>query len=1087
MGLSDPTLARRALELVAELVGRDSATVERRLAELEGGQPDVAAEVRALLAAVADSVGFLAEPLAPPLPDESALPARVGPFEVVRPIAHGGSGVVVHARRTEPFRQEVAIKLMRRGLPAAERERFASERRHLAQIEHPNVARIIDGGELADGEPFLAQELVRGEPIDDHCAARELSLDARLDLFLAVLSGVAAIHAAGIVHGDLKPDNVLVDESGRPRIVDFGLSQLAGRGEALRRFTPGFASPEVVAGEPPSIATDLFALGKTLARLGAEAPDGRRLPRRFAALVRRDLSRLVEHATAVAPEDRYGSVAELAAAVRALRFRRPIPAPGRPTRRVVLRLPRTPGALAGLAIALTVTTVAAAAWAAGAVSARRESARIAEVDRLCQDLAAARDRAIAEPAQGALDPPELARAVAALERLGGPPDGSRSPARAAARGCAALGRFDLRLAHRELAPLASSPASPPLLRALFAETLADLDRLDQESLSRLYTAAERSRGAVDRLPRVAGAALVGALEAIEGDATSDPLVLARLAFARGRALEAHRLARQQAAAHPESPAAHRVEAESALYLARVSPPATAAEWLAAARAAIASGLAVAPADPRLHLLDCRWRELRLDGVNNQLSRSAVELPGLAAPCASAERLAPALTDAALAHAWLRYQMARARIDGGDDPRPDLAELDAAVGRARRLAPDDATSPLVRALAANVLLGWAPWRGHDPGAIEEEARRATAEAERLAGRTTRSLRLIAAVEAQLGALAAARGGDPAPRFAAARARYNEALARSPTDLVSLAGLGWVELWRIEQATTVEADPAAAVADVEAVAERVLSISPANALARIRRVSARLAQLAWRETAGESDVALARQIDEDLDRLEQVEPPPRALVALRLRRAEIDAARALRAGESPRRAVDAATADARRRLGAAAPDDSERLLLAELELLAGATSAAGGGGIGRALSLVAPIPESSEWFARAALGAGRAHWLAATAPATPAARRSEQLGRAAQAIRRARAANPSLASAARWEAIVDAERARAANDPETLRRALTALGATLASGRSLIAAEPFGVVVCQRSSGSDWPATLCASLEGEEPGPGAPSAR
>jgi hypothetical protein len=751
-------------------------------------------------------------------------------------------------------------------------------------------------------------------------------------------------------------------------------------------------------------------------------------------------------------------------------------------------VPRTLGALAGLALVLVGAIVAGAARVAGAVVARRESARIVEVDGLCRELVAARDRAISAPAERALDPPELVRAIAALDRFGGAPEASRSPARAAARGCAALGRFDLRTAARELAPLASDPAAPRSVRALFAETLADLDRLDQESLSRLYTAAERSRGAIDRLPRVDGAALVDALEALEGGDASDPLVLARLAFARGRGLEAHRLARQQAAAQPDSSAAHRVEAESALYLARVSAPATAADWLDAARAAIAAGLAGAAADPRLHLLDCRWRELWLDNVNNRLSPSPVELSGLAAPCATAERLAPALTDAALAHAWLRYQMARARIDAGDDPTPELAELGAAVSRARRLAPDDAAAPLVRALGANVLVGWAPWRGHDPKAIEAEARSSTAEAERLAGRTSRSLRLIAAVEAQLGALAAARGGDPAPRFAAARARYEEALTRSPTDLVSLAGLGWVALWRVEQATMVEEDLTAAVDAVESVAERVLSIAPTNALARIRRATARLARL---EATGLTDAALARQIDDDLDRLERVEPRPRALVALRLRRAELAAVRALRAGESPRRDVDAATADARRRLGGAAPDDEERLRLAGLELLAGATSTGGGGRIERALDLVAPIPDSSEWFARAALRAGTAHWLAATA--TPAARRDERLGEAARAIRRAREANPSLASAARWETIVDAERARLAGDSAALERARAALGETLGGGRSLVAAEPLGVVVCQRFSRADWPAELCgspagaASVAAAAPDGGAPSAR
>ncbi|HZN38135.1 MAG TPA: serine/threonine-protein kinase [Planctomycetota bacterium] len=208
------------------------------------------------------------------------LGANLGPFELVERIADGGMGSVYRARRTgADFEQEVAVKVLRLGLStAAMRERFARERRTLARLVHPNVARLLDGGTTADGVPFIAMEFVDGEPIDRFCDLRRLPLPSRLQLFAAVCRAVQFAHQNLVVHLDLKPNNILVDRGGVPKLLDFGVAGLLGgiadgdgAGEVTatrsRPLTPEYASPEQLRGEPVSTAADVYALGVVLYEL----------------------------------------------------------------------------------------------------------------------------------------------------------------------------------------------------------------------------------------------------------------------------------------------------------------------------------------------------------------------------------------------------------------------------------------------------------------------------------------------------------------------------------------------------------------------------------------------------------------------------------------------------------------------------------------------------------------------------------------------------------------------------------------------------------------------------------------------------
>ncbi|MBL8766782.1 MAG: serine/threonine protein kinase, partial [Planctomycetes bacterium] len=199
---------------------------------------------------------------------------RVGPYRLVERIAEGGMGVVYLAAREDgAFSQQVAIKLMRGGL-VTERQlrRFESERRLLARLAHPNIARLFDGGTTQRGAPYLAMEYIRGQPIDVYCETAKLTIEQRVKLFIGVCDAVHSAHQNLVIHRDLKPSNVLVDERGQPKLLDFGVAKLVADDDTGERatetiarvFTPEYASPEQFSGAPLTTATDVYSLGVML-------------------------------------------------------------------------------------------------------------------------------------------------------------------------------------------------------------------------------------------------------------------------------------------------------------------------------------------------------------------------------------------------------------------------------------------------------------------------------------------------------------------------------------------------------------------------------------------------------------------------------------------------------------------------------------------------------------------------------------------------------------------------------------------------------------------------------------------------------
>lgn len=267
------------------------------------GDQDLRAEVESLLASH-DQAGsvFLNKPvadlktaLAEPTPRSSWIGRRIGVYQVEAEIGRGGMGEVYRAVRADgQFKKNVAIKVVRGGYDtAAVLERFLHERQILASLDHPNIARLYDGGTTEDGIPYLVMELIEGTPIDLYCEEHDLSIKQRLDLFTQVCAAVQYAHQRLVIHRDIKPSNILVTADGIPKLLDFGIAKLldpAGGGETtmLPAMTPEYASPEQIRGESITTSTDVYSLGVVLYRLltgRSPYPVNTRTPLDFARVV----------------------------------------------------------------------------------------------------------------------------------------------------------------------------------------------------------------------------------------------------------------------------------------------------------------------------------------------------------------------------------------------------------------------------------------------------------------------------------------------------------------------------------------------------------------------------------------------------------------------------------------------------------------------------------------------------------------------------------------------------------------------------------------------------------------------------------
>jgi tetratricopeptide (TPR) repeat protein/tRNA A-37 threonylcarbamoyl transferase component Bud32 len=317
--------------------------------------PAVRREVEALLAADARATGFL-DPA--PAPRGYEPDVRIGPYRLLRKLGEGETSSVHLAERDDDqYRQQVAIKLIRPGMDSHQiLQRFHQERRILASLSHPHIARLFDGGSTPAGQPYFVMEYVDGEPLDAHCEHHDLALARRLELFGQICQAVHYAHRNLVVHRDLKPGNILIDSTGTPKLVDFGIAKLLDPGRVAaeleptaavaRLMTPHYASPEQVQGNPVSTASDVYSLGVILYKLvtgrrpyelgslslheiervvceATPAPPSQ-LRARSRERLPRDLDNVVMMALRKEPERRYTSAQELADDVRRCVERRPV-------------------------------------------------------------------------------------------------------------------------------------------------------------------------------------------------------------------------------------------------------------------------------------------------------------------------------------------------------------------------------------------------------------------------------------------------------------------------------------------------------------------------------------------------------------------------------------------------------------------------------------------------------------------------------------------------------------------------------------------------------------------------------------------
>jgi len=204
---------------------------------------------------------------------------RIGAYQILSELGHGGMGMVYLAGRADDeFQQKVAIKLMRPGTASEDAlRRFRSERQIAASLDHPNIARLLDGGSTEAGEPYFVLEYVEGEPLIEWCDHRRLSVDGRLELFREICGAVQHAHQGLVVHRDIKPGNIFVTSAGVPKLLDFGIAKLlqpegaaetsAETGTQMRLMTPEYASPEQVRGRRVTTASDVYSLGVVLYEL----------------------------------------------------------------------------------------------------------------------------------------------------------------------------------------------------------------------------------------------------------------------------------------------------------------------------------------------------------------------------------------------------------------------------------------------------------------------------------------------------------------------------------------------------------------------------------------------------------------------------------------------------------------------------------------------------------------------------------------------------------------------------------------------------------------------------------------------------
>ena len=406
MHTTTPEHWRRIKTIASAALDLDQAARAAYVAEACGGDAALADEIQSLLESTLAAAPYFETPGGGATATFVSAGAAIGPYRLVRELGAGGMGSVYLAERDDgEFRQRVAIKIVRGGFGTAFLlDRFREERRILASLDHPNIARLLDGGTTAAGLPYVVMEFVEGEPIDVFCAKRALTLRERLAVFRQVCAAVQHAHQHLVIHRDIKAANILVTADGTPKLLDFGIAKLLdpqaggpfGAHTTVLVMTPESASPEQIDGKTVTVVTDVYALGVLLYRLltgrgpyrtpletEAQVMDAVRnqvpdppsaVPGAVAGRIPADVDRIVLKALRKEPERRYESAGQVADDVQRFLDGRPVLAAPDTVRYRAGKFARRHAIAVGAAAAVLIAVI-------GGVAATLWQARVAERER----------------------------------------------------------------------------------------------------------------------------------------------------------------------------------------------------------------------------------------------------------------------------------------------------------------------------------------------------------------------------------------------------------------------------------------------------------------------------------------------------------------------------------------------------------------------------------------------------------------------------------------------------------------------------------------------------------------------------------
>lgn len=266
----EPEKWQKVKSIFNDVIDLDPEDQESFLAST-GADKEILAEVRQMLSA--DDESLIQHSPFSKLSEEAAnaLPEKIGHYKVLREVGRGGMGIVYEAVRDDgEFSQRAAIKIIKRGMDSDDiLRRFRNERQILAELQHSNIARLLDGGVTESGSPYYVMEFIEGPPIDVYCREKDLGVREKLELFRQVCAAVSYAHSQLIVHRDLKPSNIIVTADGAVKLLDFGIAKVLtadgpdalGTATQLGMMTPAYASPEQIRGEKVTTASDVYSLG----------------------------------------------------------------------------------------------------------------------------------------------------------------------------------------------------------------------------------------------------------------------------------------------------------------------------------------------------------------------------------------------------------------------------------------------------------------------------------------------------------------------------------------------------------------------------------------------------------------------------------------------------------------------------------------------------------------------------------------------------------------------------------------------------------------------------------------------------------